>query len=213
MPLSPEMSKWLSALAPAEVKALAEFGGLKSGKALADLGDDGLRALDARFRASLTEPAPPPADVPPPPSEPPSRPANNGPGEPPPSPPAPPSPEAAPDPAAPADARGEGGRSVSPGAPVAGDPRVSPVAPPSKPRLADGEAKNGKDPDGPAPGAPRGWMVRLREKRILEIGLNGEVAILNGKRFAGPFRAEFVEHLEREAADLGVTLEIEPAGR
>lgn len=172
-----------------------------------------MRALDARFRASLAEPTPPPADVPPPPSEGPSRPANGGSGEPPPSPPAPPSPEAVPDPAAPADARGEGGRSVSPGAPVAGDPRVSPVAPPSKSRQASGEAENGKDSDGPAPGAERGWLVRLREKRILEIGRNAEVATLNGKRFAGPFRTEFVEYLEREAAALGVKLEIEPADR
>ena len=214
MALSPELQRWLSALSPSEVKKLSEFAGrgsLKNREAvayLAGLGDQGLRDLDSRWRAAVAaEPPAPPSDVPPPPSDEP------GPGgEPPPPPavetppsiPAPPSgPVPTPEPER-ADAVIEGGRSVSPGAPVAGDPRVSPVAPP---RERPDRGEKPQETDLPAPGAPRGYMVRLKVRRILEIGCNGETATLNGKRFAGPFSASFMEYLANELGTLGIEFE------
>jgi hypothetical protein len=68
-----------------------------------------------------------------------------------------------------------------------------------------------QETDGPVPGAERGWVARLRSKRILEIGRNAELATLNGKRFSGPFQTDFMAHIEKECQVLGVDLEIKPA--
>lgn len=203
MALSPELNAWLRALPPDEIKRLVAFGGrsdLGHRAALAflgDLGDAGLRALDARFRAAVVEPAPEvapaPADVPPPPAD-----------VPPPPVPAPPSepPEVTPPPAG----APEGGVGLSPRSPVAGDPRVSPTVPP-RPKAETPKVESERAPD-----APRLWVVRLRNRRSLEVGRNAEYVHLNHKRFSAPLAASFVEYIVSEYEPQGYEFEIVPEG-
>lgn len=207
MALSPSLATWLHALPAPEIKRLAAFadrGHLNHKAAVAfliDLGDDGLRALDARYRAAATEPAPVPADVAPPPSEVPPPPSDGPPDLP--SPAEPTSPEAAaPIPAT--EPEGEGG--LSPRSPTAGDPRVSPTVPPkSKPETPKNAPERSAD-------APRLWVVRLRNRKSLEVGRNADFAHLNHKRFSAPLAESFVEFIVREYGPEGIEFEIRPEG-
>lgn len=197
MPLSPEMHRWLTGLPEVEIRKLAAFDGkslnLKASIShLAGLGDDGLRTLDARFRAVPSEPPPPPVIIPDPPSEAP------------PPPPVPHSPEAVPNPTADAEGAGDIPERRSP---TATDLAVSPFAPVSP---KGGEITQ-ESAAAPVPKRADMWCVRLRNLKVLECGLNRIFVRLDHKRFSRPLPRAFVEHLEAEFGPDGVRFEIVPA--